>query len=746
MENLYQIGTDDISEMVKKAIDLLNEETGVKFDRDNRKVEFGDFSDSNDYESEAEEDSDDNSQDQAQDPNAKKDTHKITFNGMNSANIFRVHLDKSNIDAYALYNFLDGNLSKIIKIDKFKDKSKLIDVDWLNTKKAFLDYSSNHAVNFMRTISRNMANEDNDLAPGYLTYPQSSADFNKDFCTTLTQKMPEVQLVQDYIMKNMCGIAIDEYMAIALGCDASDVAKMKEWIAKQTAIGETVKIRKEIKTILNKVANDVAMNHVFHNYQYVTNPKFKKGYKKGDLSNLADKMYGVNGAYLDTRDWNGWKEGTTWTGWQGPGLRSKEELTNKSGKSVKAEISADFLLDTIDLEDKMKKIIEIYGNFENAYNQIEDQRKKDIADKKYNTIRINGGVKTWDDEPESAIRQKHKAVADALNATVDDQGNVVDAKWEIKSLADWGRKILYKLMCIDETKDDFASPDDKEHSIIFVFDDNMAGNTTMDNTCVELRKAGWKHIVPFVLSKMPTSNKVRFDNSPEKYADRTAVAQTQLRGRGRPKKGEETKAKYEKLLPLNGDFVGNQYAEKEYEIKGPEDIKKLRLSRLRINQNLDFVFEIDIPSDIKNLKKLALGQIKVNAAVICGHDNEEEYLIDVIARKLESLIADTKVFDIDLGNKFGGNLFGFRCTEKTKKEIFSALRMLAPNLDDESIKRIINKEATLVKKAGDKIKEMSLDDIKNALRTSFKMMQSIKELCERAIDLIEEYGDMKMRT
>ena len=403
-----------------------------------------------------------------------------------------IKLNRSKLDCYALYDFNTVELNQALKHDKWGTSGG--HVNW-NNKNNFILKSVNYAAQLLGVLIKKLqiSSPDDKLSVGYIVYPESSSDFNKNFTAKLSNKIGG-QVVESLFLKNMSGIQINEELAYALGCDADDLYNLRGWIGQSEYRNKLDIIRDSIKREIgegdteNHLKNRGVQTSIFKFWS----PKYEKNAETASDAN--NKNFHV---YQN---------------------KSKNKIASKQSTYSNINLSDGDSLNIKNtvyniLSKVQKEIVKAYGiykDYETFANEIEQQYNKDID--KY-------GVALQKQDLHTKLNTDFSTNKNKLNR---DSGT---DKWEIKSKSEFARRVLDNLFYIDKNKIR-ESEEEKNTSIIIVFDDNVAGGTTMDSCCYELEKAGWKYIIPITVSAMPVTTSNQLDGIRQKERDKMASQRT----------------------------------------------------------------------------------------------------------------------------------------------------------------------------------------------------------------------------
>ena len=412
---------------------------------------------------------------------------KLEFgNGAIRPIVFR--LPKSGLDCYGLYRMRDPDLPHALKHDEYGKSGK---INWKNgAKERFLAYSANRLAEIVHRVASRFSPDNGKriglpdgvgksgvrksgagLPIGYVVYPESSSDFNRKFCRMLAGQLAGAKVVDGYFLKSKSGIALDEDTAQLLNLDGNEITFLRGWILSLDAQDDVAKTRKEIRSLLDRIAPEERKIRGRDYYQYTSKTNDQIRNDTGFRSDV--------GVFVDS------------TFKQRNVSAPKKIVFRRKSQQTIGTVSKGFYEVAEMLASKQSLLRQKYDEFERDMRKVESGRGLAIRS-------FNGGRELIGKNDDLATGQFLRS----LDRTVDEHGNVVGPKWEIKKFGDVWRRCLENLFTV---RDSVGMERDKRNKALVVFDDNVSGGTTMDQLCESARRAGWRYVIPTTILFMPVT-------------------------------------------------------------------------------------------------------------------------------------------------------------------------------------------------------------------------------------------------
>ena len=171
-------------------------------------------------------------------------------------NVKKVLLPKSGIMSYNLYDIHSMRVNKTLKHGTDLDGNK-VEIDTTEDGTQYsntLDWFLQRSVMYMRHI---IGNSDVD----YITYPQSSSDFNEKMANKLLSMYPHsegIKIIPQMLLKNVRGIEVNVSMAKSIGLTNDEIETLQRRVAKWHSDEDVRDIRRKIDALKDEIANMLA--------------------------------------------------------------------------------------------------------------------------------------------------------------------------------------------------------------------------------------------------------------------------------------------------------------------------------------------------------------------------------------------------------------------------------------------------------------------------------------------------------
>lgn len=190
-------------------------------------------------------------------PNRQKNMDDRIFkDNSKDLNVKKVLLPKSGIMSYNLYDIHSMRVNKTLKHGTDLDGNK-VEIDTTEDGTQYsntLDWFLQRSVMYMRHI---IGNSDVD----YITYPQSSSDFNEKMANKLLSMYPHsegIKIIPQMLLKNVRGIEVNVSMAKSIGLSDEEIETLQRRVTKWHSDEDVRDIRRKIDALKDEIANMLA--------------------------------------------------------------------------------------------------------------------------------------------------------------------------------------------------------------------------------------------------------------------------------------------------------------------------------------------------------------------------------------------------------------------------------------------------------------------------------------------------------
>lgn len=436
--------------------------------------------------------------------------------------------DGSPIKVYGLGQLTNADINHTIKkdnLEKYDVSSKRmvsVPVTWGNNgddKTRFLEYCAEYMSKALPLIAQKEKIAKEDI--GYIAWPYSKVDFNQNFVSQYL--LPNLQneginctVIPNVVIKAKDGIKINTDVAKALALDDVDISNLCAFIEQQSVIQTTLTVRHAIDASLNGLAEEIEKNDIDQYYQYTTQTD-------NDEKNNKSTYHTDNGMYVNNTD-KRWKNPT------------KDKLTTvklqngyKRDDDKQYRMSQNFYNAANTLMAKKENIKNYYKEYKKKADKIFNSDEIELANGQKinkNAFRQQSNGQYSSLYPELKNNRASKGSrCNFLDDTVDDNGHAKDTNWQIKKMCEVYRRALYDLFRINDANDNDNY--DKSKALI-LFDDNVAGGSTLGNVCQVLSTGEegvrWEKIIPVTISFMNiTQGETDADKEKQKMRDAEIV-------------------------------------------------------------------------------------------------------------------------------------------------------------------------------------------------------------------------------
>lgn len=189
--------------------------------------------------------------------NMKADT-RIFNDNTNELKVRKVLLPKSNIISYNLYHIDNMDVNKGLKHKKDKNGN---DITWFNNYKPYNDLNYTKSIeHFINRSCLYMRRIIGDSPVDYITYPQSSSEFNSLITNKLLNMYPNskgIKLVPQLLVKNVRGVFVNVEMAKQIGLSDKEIHSLMTRIEKWKKDEDIRDLRKEIERLKREIAETI---------------------------------------------------------------------------------------------------------------------------------------------------------------------------------------------------------------------------------------------------------------------------------------------------------------------------------------------------------------------------------------------------------------------------------------------------------------------------------------------------------
>ncbi len=187
-------------------------------------------------------------------PNRQKNMDDRIFkDNSKELNVKKVLLPKSGIMSYNLYDIHSMRVNKALKhgVDMTGNPIEMDSIDDGTQYSNTLDWFLQRSVIYMRYIIGKQAVD-------YITYPQSSSDFNEKMANKLLSMYPNsegIKIIPQMLLKNVRGIEVNVPMAKSVGLTDEEIETLERRVAKWHSDEDIRDIRRKVDALKDEIAN-----------------------------------------------------------------------------------------------------------------------------------------------------------------------------------------------------------------------------------------------------------------------------------------------------------------------------------------------------------------------------------------------------------------------------------------------------------------------------------------------------------
>lgn len=206
--------------------------------------------------------------------------------GTRDLNVRIVHLPKSNIDSYNLYDIKTMKVNKALKHNvDMQGQPVQWNQDGNGMSSSSIDY-------FIRRSALEIKHLIGNSSIDIVTYPQSSSNFNNMMCKAILSYFPNsegIRLIPELLSKNIKNIYVNVNIAKSLGLSDSEIHDLQRWVEKWHKDEDIRSLRREVQVLQNEVAN------------MIQSKTEKRGRPSKEITNRRDKIDYLNQQIKDLR-------------------------------------------------------------------------------------------------------------------------------------------------------------------------------------------------------------------------------------------------------------------------------------------------------------------------------------------------------------------------------------------------------------------------------------------------------------
>lgn len=185
------------------------------------------------------------------DPNIDRKADTRIFNdNSNELNVRKVLLPKSKIMSFNLYQINNMDVNRALK---HKEKMDGTSISWYDDNTNYTNTIQHFIKRSCLYIKRIIGNNPVD----YITYPQSSSNFNSLMTTTLLNMYPNsegIKLIPQMLVKNVRGIFVNTEVAKEIGLSNDEIHQLMHRVEKWKKDEDIRDLRREIEVLKKEVA------------------------------------------------------------------------------------------------------------------------------------------------------------------------------------------------------------------------------------------------------------------------------------------------------------------------------------------------------------------------------------------------------------------------------------------------------------------------------------------------------------